>query len=146
MERSKSGEFNWIDLSARNFEGQSAFYEGLFGWTHTDMPFGEGMVYRMFAADGHTVAGMSQLAPDMIANGQPSAWNTYLATDDVDATTARAVELGRDGGHAADGCHGDGSHGGHPGPHRRLLLPVEVRSPSTRRWSTCCPGRSPGAT
>ena len=94
MERTKTGEFNWVDLSAKDFDGQSAFYEGLFGWTHTDVPFAEGMVYRMFAADGHTVAGMSQLAPDMIANGQPSAWNTYLATDDVDATTARAVELG----------------------------------------------------
>ena len=94
MERTKTGEFNWIDLSARDFDGQSAFYEGLFGWSHSDVPFGEGMVYRMFAADGHTVGGMSQLAPDMIANGQPSTWNTYVATDDVDATAAKAAELG----------------------------------------------------
>jgi predicted enzyme related to lactoylglutathione lyase len=94
MERSKHGEFNWVDLSARDFDGQSAFYEGLFGWTHTDVPFAEGMVYRMFAADGHTVGGMSQLAPEMIANGQPSTWNNYVATDDVDATAAKAAELG----------------------------------------------------
>ncbi len=94
MERTKTGEFNWIDLSARDFDGQSAFYEGLFGWNHTDVPFAEGMVYRMFGADGHTVGGMSQLSPDMIAEGQPSAWNTYLATDDVDATAAKATGLG----------------------------------------------------
>ena len=37
MERSKPGEFNWIDLSALDFDGQSAFYEGLFGWGHTDI-------------------------------------------------------------------------------------------------------------
>jgi predicted enzyme related to lactoylglutathione lyase len=94
MERTKAGEFNWVDLSATDFEGQSAFYEGLFGWSHADVPFAEGMVYRMFSADGHTVGGLSQLSPDMIAQGQPTAWNTYVATDDVDATAARAAELG----------------------------------------------------
>lgn len=94
MERSKTGEFNWVDLSATDFDGQSAFYEGLFGWTHDDIPFAEGLVYRMFKSDGHTVGGLSQLSPDMIALGQPTAWNTYVATDDVDATAARAIELG----------------------------------------------------
>ena len=94
MERTKKGEFNWVDLSARDFEGQTAFYETLFGWSHRDVPFGEGMVYREFLIEGRTVAGMSQLSPDMIAGGQPSAWNNYLATDDVDATAAKATELG----------------------------------------------------
>ncbi len=94
MERTKPGEFNWIDLSARDFEKQAAFYEGLFGWGHTDVPFAEGMTYRMFSADGHNVGGMSLLSPEMIAEGQPSAWNTYLATDDVDASAAKAAELG----------------------------------------------------
>lgn len=106
MERSKLGEFNWVDLSSRDFDGQSAFYEGLFGWSHTDVvpsaaelaargiPSAEGMTYRMFNSDGHTVGGMSQLSADMIAQGQPSAWNTYVATDDVDATAAKAADLG----------------------------------------------------
>ena len=94
MERTKKGEFNWVDLAAHDFEKQSAFYEALFGWSHVDVPFGEGMMYRMFKADGHTVGGMSQLSPDMIAKGQPSTWNTYLATDDVDKTVAKAAELG----------------------------------------------------
>jgi hypothetical protein len=26
MERSKTGEFNWVDLSARDFDGQGAFH------------------------------------------------------------------------------------------------------------------------
>lgn len=94
MERSKPGEFNWIDLSARDFDGQSAFYEGLFGWGHSDVPFGDDMVYRIFKSAGHTVGGMSQLSPDLIAQGVPSAWNTYVATDDVDATAAKAADLG----------------------------------------------------
>jgi predicted enzyme related to lactoylglutathione lyase len=94
MQRSKKGEFNWVDLSAHDFEKQSAFYEALLGWSYTDMPFGEGGVYRMFSIGGHNVGGASQLSADMIAHGQPSAWNTYLATDDVDATVAKATELG----------------------------------------------------
>jgi len=66
VERNKNGEFNWVDLSARDFEGQSRFYETLFGWKPTDMPLGEGMVYRMFKADGHTVAGMAQLSAELM--------------------------------------------------------------------------------
>jgi predicted enzyme related to lactoylglutathione lyase len=106
MERSKPGEFNWIDLSARDFDAQSAFYEGLFGWGHTDIvppvaeleamgiPSAEGMTYRMFNSGGHNVGGMSQLSRDLIAQGMPSAWNTYVATDDVDATVVKAADLG----------------------------------------------------
>jgi uncharacterized protein len=94
MERTKNGEFNWVDLSARDFEGQSAFYVALFGWTYIDMPLMEGAVYRMFKADGHTVAGVGQLPADQSAQGRPSTWNTYLAAVDVDAVVAKAAELG----------------------------------------------------
>ena len=94
MERTKTGEFNWVDISAKDFDAQSAFYEGLLGWTFEDVPFGEGQTYRMFYKEGHTVAGMSQLAPELLASGVTTSWNTYLATDDVDATVAKAVELG----------------------------------------------------
>jgi len=94
MERTKTGEFNWVDLSAKDFDAQSAFYEALFGWTHTDMPFGEGQTYRMFYKGGRVKAAVSQLPPDLVAAGVPSAWNTYIATDDVDETVAKAVGLG----------------------------------------------------
>lgn len=94
MQRNKNGQFSWTDLSAKDFDKQAAFYEGLFGWTFTDMPFGEGQTYRMYKKDGHTVAAISQMQPQMIANGVPSMWNNYLYADDVAATADRAVELG----------------------------------------------------
>jgi predicted enzyme related to lactoylglutathione lyase len=94
MQRTKSGEFNWVDLSTKDFEGQSAFYAGLFGWTYEDMPYGDGQTYRMFNKDGHSVAGMSQLPPEVLASGAPTMWNTYLATDDLDAIVAKAEGLG----------------------------------------------------
>jgi predicted enzyme related to lactoylglutathione lyase len=94
VERTKQGEFNWVDLSASQLDKQSDFYEALFGWTHADFPLGEGMTCRMFKADSHSVGGVSQLLPDMLAKGRPSAWNTYVAVDDVDESVARAAELG----------------------------------------------------
>jgi len=94
MERTKQGEFNWTDLSARDLDAQTSFYEGLFGWTHKDVPFDGGLVYRMFDLDGHTVAGASQMNPDMAAMGMPSSWNTYIAAENIDLIASRAVELG----------------------------------------------------
>jgi predicted enzyme related to lactoylglutathione lyase len=94
MQRTKTGEFNWADLSAGDLEGQTRFYEGLLGWTHTDMPYGQGMIYRMFQTDGHNVAGAAPLPPEQIKRGRPSGWNSYLAADDVDAVVAKAAELG----------------------------------------------------
>jgi predicted enzyme related to lactoylglutathione lyase len=34
MERTRTGEFNWVDLSARDMQAQTAFCEALFGWTY----------------------------------------------------------------------------------------------------------------
>jgi predicted enzyme related to lactoylglutathione lyase len=94
MERTKPGEFNWVDLGASDIDGQTAFYEGLFGWTHTDIPFANGAVYKMYALDAKTVAGGSQLNPADAEAGARTTWNTYVRRDDVDASAALAVELG----------------------------------------------------
>jgi predicted enzyme related to lactoylglutathione lyase len=94
MERLKQGEFAWTDLSASDLDAQTAFYEGLFGWQHTDVPFAGGMIYRMFSIEGRTVCGASAITPDMAAAGVPSAWNVYIAVDNVDDALARAIGLG----------------------------------------------------
>lgn len=93
MERMKQGELTWTDLAAKDLDAQTRFYEGLFGWSHTDVPV-DGGTYRMFSLGGHTVGGASAMQPAMEAAGMPSMWNTYLAVDDVDAEVAKAIELG----------------------------------------------------
>jgi uncharacterized protein len=93
MERANQGEFATIDLAAKDFDGQTAFYKALFDWTHTDLPTEKGP-YRVFAKDGGAVAGAYPMAPDMIAAGVPSTWNTYVAVDDVDAAAEKALALG----------------------------------------------------
>lgn len=94
MQRIKHGQFAWTDLTARDLEAQTAFYEALFGWSHADRPAAPGQIYRMFSIDGRTVAGASQMMPQMVAGGVPSSWNVYVAVDDVHAAFARALELG----------------------------------------------------
>jgi uncharacterized protein len=94
MERTKTGEFNWLDLSATDIEGQTKFYEGLLGWSHADIPFGNGAIYKMYSIDGKIVGGGTQMNPALLETGVPSAWNTYTRAEDVDATAERAVALG----------------------------------------------------
>lgn len=98
MQRTTHGEFTWIDLMASDLEKQTGFYESLFGWQHVDSPgtTNEGTVpsYRTFTKDGAMVAGLSPMSAALASAGVPSTWNTYVATPDLDATAARAVELG----------------------------------------------------
>jgi predicted enzyme related to lactoylglutathione lyase len=94
MERTKQGEFAWVKLMAKDLEGQTAFYEQLFGWTHVDSSTLQGQPYRTFKKDGASVAGASQISPEMEAVGVPTMWHTYIAVDDVDAAAAQAEALG----------------------------------------------------
>lgn len=72
-----------------DFDRARTFYGTLFGWEVERGP--EDLHgYASCTKDGHVVAG---IMPALDA-GQPSAWTTYLATDDLDATLARAREAG----------------------------------------------------
>lgn len=80
----------WIDLVTDDIGAASAFYSEVFGWD-----IGEGSPefggYAMATLKGRAVAG---LAPPPPGQSVPAAWNTYLATDDADATAAKIVENG----------------------------------------------------
>ena len=83
------GTFSWTDLATPDLDGAEAFYNGLFGWEHEDMPIPDGGVYRMLRQNGADVAGAG-----VTQEGQHPAWLSYVTTDDVDATARRAGELG----------------------------------------------------
>lgn len=79
----------WVDLAVPDFELAQTFYGTLFGW-HIERGPEELHGYASCTKDGRVVAGlMPALDP-----GQPSVWTTYLATDDLDATLAKAREAG----------------------------------------------------
>ena len=75
----------WVDVSVDDVPTAIAFYQGLFGW---DIQQGgpDAGGYSIAHRDGRIVAAVS---PKMGSPDQPSAWTTYLATDDADATAAK---------------------------------------------------------
>jgi predicted enzyme related to lactoylglutathione lyase len=89
----KPGTFSWVDLSTSDPEGAKTFYEALFGWTHEDIPTGNG-AYTMFRLNGKDVAAVSQQQPQESGQGIPPHWNNYVTVEDVDASAAKASELG----------------------------------------------------
>jgi uncharacterized protein len=87
-----AGVFLWNELSTPDAERAKSFYTAVFGWTTEDMDMGEAGVYTLFnRANGENAGGAMQ-NPDA-----PAAWYPYLATDDVDASFAKAKKLGAQG-------------------------------------------------
>jgi predicted enzyme related to lactoylglutathione lyase len=86
------GTPSWVDLGSPDVDASLAFYGALFGWGSdgaTEDPDESGG-YRIFTLRGRRVAGvMPAMAPD-----QPPAWTTYLAADDVDDISAKAIAAG----------------------------------------------------
>ena len=83
------GVFVWDELGTTDVDGAQHFYEQVFGWTTSDMgeEFGG---YRIFNRGEDGIAGVMAL-PDASV---PVHWQPYVAVEDPDATSAKAVELG----------------------------------------------------
>lgn len=88
------GTFCWADCSSTDAAQAKAFYCAVFGWETQDLPISPTETYTFFKKDGHTVAALSQMRPDMQAQGIPSHWTNYINVTDVDAITTKAKELG----------------------------------------------------
>ncbi len=91
MSSYEPGTPSWIDVGTTDMEAAIDFYEGLFGWRveEADDPEETGG-YRMFTLNGKAVAGGMETQDE----SQPPAWTTYVTVEDVDASAARAKELG----------------------------------------------------
>jgi predicted enzyme related to lactoylglutathione lyase len=86
---SSQGVFVWDELGTTDVDGAQRFYEEVFGWTTSDMGAEYGG-YRIFNRGETGVAGLMSLPDDSL----PPQWQPYVAVDDPDATTAKAMELG----------------------------------------------------
>jgi predicted enzyme related to lactoylglutathione lyase len=80
---------NWVDLGTADLEDAKRFYTTLFGWT-AHVSGDEYGGYTIFARDGRPAAG----AGPLFGEGQPTAWSTYIATDDADAVAAQVAAAG----------------------------------------------------
>jgi len=80
----------WVDLGTDDVTRARAFYETLLGWETQDGPPESGG-YVMCLANGRLVAG---IGPKMGPADAPSAWTTYISSDDADATAAKITSAG----------------------------------------------------
>jgi hypothetical protein len=85
------GVFVWDELMTSDIEGAKRFYGEVVGWETEDMDMGEGLVYTMFKT-GDAQRGGGMPIPEGVE--APPAWMTYIGTEDVDTTWAKAESLG----------------------------------------------------
>jgi uncharacterized protein len=83
------GAPSWVDLGTADVDDAVRFYSALFGWT-VDVSGDEYGGYTTFSLDGRPVAG----AGPLYGEGQPTAWSTYIGTDDADADAVRVTAAG----------------------------------------------------
>jgi predicted enzyme related to lactoylglutathione lyase len=90
------GTFCWIELAADDAAAAKRFYTAMFGWTATDNAIGPGEndVYTIYDLGGRNVAASYSMMQDQRDAGIPSNWLSYVATENADATAAKAGELG----------------------------------------------------
>jgi predicted enzyme related to lactoylglutathione lyase len=88
-----SGRFVWYDLMTTDLAAATAFYDRVVGWNSRDagMP---GPTYMLFNRGELPVAGAMQLTDEMCSAGARPGWMGHVGVDDVDASAAKAVELG----------------------------------------------------
>lgn len=87
-----TGQICWLELQASNDRHALPFYEQLFGWTHeVDPSPGTAGDYHRLYCRGEAIGGLFRLAT---ATGERPGWQVYFATDDAEATAARARAAG----------------------------------------------------
>ncbi|WP_213816833.1 VOC family protein [Glaciihabitans sp. dw_435] len=80
----------WMELATSDVDASIAFYEALFGWTHT-VSGSDANAYVNFFLNNRHVAGLMAKDP---STGMPDAWLTYLLTDDANDTARRVPASG----------------------------------------------------
>src|SRR5262249_6074478 len=80
----------WVDLSVDDPGKAKAFYSALLGWQAQQGP-PEAGGYLLCEVDGRPVAG---IGPKLGSSDQPSAWTTYLASENADDTAAKITSAG----------------------------------------------------
>lgn len=84
-----AGTPSWVDLMTSDPAAARDFYGNVFGWDFEIGPEETGH-YAMCRVRGHNVAGIGA-SPD---ENVPTAWNTYLASDDIEATAKQIAAAG----------------------------------------------------
>src|SRR4029079_11464641 len=101
--RDEAGAPAWFELHTRDYDKSVAFYRDVFGWDahtvgdtdefrYTTLGAGEAALVDTPRAEGESARAGIMDWPDELPQG--AAWSVYFKVDDVDATLAKAKELG----------------------------------------------------
>ncbi|HUA58597.1 MAG TPA: VOC family protein [Verrucomicrobiae bacterium] len=88
------GSFCWFELGTSDQNAAKPFYHALFGWGANDLPMGPDMFYSMFTLDSRSPGAAYTLMPDMVKAGIPPHWAIYIASANVDESTAKVTAAG----------------------------------------------------
>jgi predicted enzyme related to lactoylglutathione lyase len=94
MSTARTGRFIWYECLTKDPEQAIAFYKDVVGWGTTVWEGGEDPYHMLTKGEGVPVAGVMQLPEEAQAQGAPSHWLAYIGVEDVEATIAKAEELG----------------------------------------------------
>ena len=87
------GAVAWNELMSRDYDKARTFYTAVFGFAYEDIGEGD-MTYATIKVDDRVVGGIGKLDGTNAPAEVPSFWGVYFGSDDVDATVAKAIELG----------------------------------------------------
>lgn len=81
----------WLDLLTASRPEAIGFYQALLGWSHDPQDPGAEQ-FTVLTVQGRAVAGIGAPVPGQPA--PPTAWTTYFATEDLDASVQRVTAHG----------------------------------------------------
>lgn len=90
----KPGAFCWVELGTSDSDAAKNFYSQLFDWKYDDSPMGPDMIYTIVKIDGKDVGGLYKMMPDMVAQGIPPHWLSYVLVNNADETVEKAKAAG----------------------------------------------------
>ncbi len=88
----KNGVPCWSDLTTTDPDAAKSFYSDLFGWEVGEAGGPEVGGYTQFQQDGKPLCAVSKQQDQQVEMGIPPMWNSYVAADSADDTTAKAKE------------------------------------------------------
>jgi hypothetical protein len=89
-----SGTFCWPELGTTDPKAAIEFYRELFEWGVNELPLPDGSAYSMIKKGSEDAGAMYQLMDDMVKQGVPPHWMSYVAVDSVDATLEKVKANG----------------------------------------------------
>ncbi len=90
----KQGTFCWSELNTTDIEAIKPFYSEIFAWNYLDRKTKDNIQYTIISKDDAYVGAMIKDPNILRPENTEPYWNNYIAVDDIDAMTDKALDLG----------------------------------------------------